>query len=174
MNFLSFLSGLNWELIISFGSLCISGFILVSNHMKSKESYDISVIDYAKPFNHVFQMLIVITNYSDSPLTISSVYCAGTICELQPKKIRGVPGQFGFCATPQFPLCIPAHGCQYVYLEFLNYPHTAPTPGTTLSLKIYSTRKMELKNVLLGDISHYLHTKEQLRVLRERQEKSQK
>lgn len=173
MKLIYVLLNLNWELIIAFVSLGISCFTWISSNINSREKYDISVIDYAKRPNNIFQILIVITNCSDNPLTIKSIYCEKTICELEPKMIRGYPGKFGFVSTPQFPLCIPAHGCQYAYLEFLNFQHTSPVPGTTLNLEIHSTLKLVSKTVLLGDISHYLHTKEQLRSFQNPQENGQ-
>lgn len=157
------LSTVNWELVIAIISLIVSCSVLISNGIKSRERYNISVVDYAFRRSDILQLLIVITNCSDSPLTIKSIFCGESICELEPKKIRGLPGNFGFVSTPQFPLCIPAHGCQYAYLEFLNYRHTPPVPGTSLTLEIHSTLKPARKTVLLGDISHYLHTTEELR-----------
>lgn len=168
--FFAFLIFLDWELIISCISLFVSIYVLISTHLKSCEKYEISIVDYSFRFGYVLQLLVVFTNHSDSPLTIKSVFCDGTICELEPKKIRGNPGSFGFVSTPQFPLCIPAHGCQYAYLEFLSHQYTAPVPGTTLNLEICSTRKSVQKTVLLGGISHYLHTKSQFQAFQDPQQ----
>lgn len=167
---IKFLLSLNWELIIAIISLIVSCSVLISNKIKSREKYSISVIDYALRHPDILQLLVVITNCSDSPLTIKSIFCHESICELEPKMIRGLPGKFGFVSTPQFPLCIPSHGCQYAYLEFLNYQHTPPTAGASLTLEIHSTLKPERKTVLLGDISHYLHTKEELQFYRDSQQ----
>lgn len=169
---LSFWIGLNWEFAISVISLIISCSVVISNRIKSREKYDISVIDYKLTRSDILQLLIVITNYSDSPLSIKSVSCQGADCELEPKPIRGKPGSLRFAATSRFPICIEAHGCQYVYLEFLDYQHTPPVPGISLTLQICSTRKQEQKMLLLGDISHYLHTREQLQALRDLQKKT--
>lgn len=169
---IKFLASLNWELIIAFVSLFISCFVLVSNHIREKERYEISVIDYVFRSPDILQLLVGITNKSSSPLIIVSVSCDGATCELEPKKIRGYPEKFGFVSTPRFPICVSSHGCQYAYLEFLNYQHTAPVRGTTLNLEIRSTLKTEQKTLLLGDISHYLHTREQLRAYRDAQEKN--
>ena len=160
---IKFLLSLNWELIIAIISLIVSCSVLISSKIKSREKYTISVVDYALRRRDILQLLVVITNCSDSPLTIKSIFCHESICELEPKMIRGLPDKFGFVSTPRFPLCIPAHGCQYAYLEFLNYRHTPPVPGTSLTLEIHSTLKPVQKTALLGDISHYLHTTEELR-----------
>lgn len=159
----SVVSSINFELLFSFAILSISAFILISNWISNIEKYEVYVIDYKLINPGIFQMLIGITNRSSSPLIIKSVSCDESICELEPKKIRGNPGGFGFVSTPRFPVCIPSHGCDYFYLEFLNFRNTQISRGTVLSLEICSTRKSERKTVTLGDISRYLHTREQYR-----------
>lgn len=47
--------------------------------------------------------------------------CGGSMCELGPKKIHGLPGQLNFAVSARFPLCIASHGCMYSYLEFQYY-----------------------------------------------------
>lgn len=167
---IKFIQSLNWEAIIACASLLLSLFILIKDHVQSKENYRIDVIDHAMRTSTIMQLLVVITNYSDNPLTIVSVKCGESICELEPKMIHGTPGKTNFAVSPRFPVCIPAHGCKYVYLEFQDYGHTRPTPGTSLTLEIRSTRLLARKTVPLGDISHYLHTREQLREYRDSQQ----
>lgn len=158
---IQFLTAINWELIIAFISLFLSVFAIISNALRSKEKYNVSIIDYKFIGPDILQLLIGLTNQSDSPLIIKSIFCNGFECELESKPIKGIQGKLNFSATPNFPVCIPSHGCQYVYLEFLDYKHTAPGFGTTLTLEICSTRHAVQKNLLLGHISHYLHTREQ-------------
>ena len=158
---IKFLTAINWELIIAFISLFLSVFAIISNALRSKGKYNVSIIDYKFIDPDILQLLIGLTNQSDSPLIIKSISCNGFDCELEPKQIKGIQGKFGFFATPNFPVCIPSHGCQYAYLEFLNYKHIAPSYGTTLTLEICSTRHSVRKNLLLGHISHYLRTREQ-------------
>ena len=62
--------------------------------------------------------------------------------------------------------------CSYAYLEFQDYQHTPAAPGINLTLEIHSTHKVELKTVSLGNISRYLHTKEQLRSSRDSQQRT--
>lgn len=167
---IKFLLSLNWELIIAIISLIVSCSVLISNKINSREKYSISVIDYAMRTNDIMQLLIVITNLSESPLTIKYVTCGETMCELEPRKIHGVPGKLNFASSARFPLCIPAHGCKYAYLEFQNYQHTPLAAGVNLTLEIHSTLKPERKTVLLGDISHYLHTKAELQSFQDSQQ----
>ena len=87
--------------------LGILGFILSASLtayslFKSRENYSISVIDYANRAKDVTQFLIIITNNSSNPLAVSSIIYERTECELEPKKIRGVFGHFGFVSTPFF------------------------------------------------------------------------
>lgn len=145
--------------------LGILGFILSASLtayslFKSRENYSISVIDYANRAKDVTQFLIIITNNSSNPLAISSIIYEGTDCELEPKKIRGQVGCWGFVSTPRFPVCISAHGCQYVYLEFVDVPYIPLSRGTAVTFQIQSTRTLADKIVILGDISHYLHSRE--------------
>ncbi len=157
--------------ILSIIGFILSAGITIHTWRKSRECYHISVIDY-EVHHSVFQLLIAISNCSSNPLVIHTISCGGIDCELEPKPIRGKPGSFGFEATPRFPLCIEAYGCHYAYLEFVDYPHTSPTPGTNLTLEIHSTRKQVQKTLLLGDKSHYLHTRAQFRAFRDSQQKT--
>lgn len=150
---------LDWSLIISIASFATSIFLVVHGRIKSRENYSLSVIDHAFR-QKCFQMLIAIVNESDSPLVIVSVSVEGNDCELESKRIRDdVSVAGGIRLSLDFPLCIPAHGCLYSYLEFVDFQGTAPGCGTHLTLQICSTRKLVQKTVLLGCHSHYLHTR---------------
>ena len=128
-----------------------------------KEVYEISIIDYKKPTLNTIQFLIQCSNKSSFPLVITNITFCGTGCQLEPKPIRGVPGQFDFQVTPQFSLYISAHSAAQVYLEFSSrtLSHTDLYPGKAVSFEIHSTRRMEQKSLHLGNISHYLHTRAQ-------------
>ena len=127
-----------------------------------KEAYEISVIDYNKPTPKTVHFLIQCSNKSSSPLVITNITFCGISCQLEPKPIRGVPGKFDFQVTPQFPLCISAHSAAQFYLEFVSrsLSHTDLYPGKAVSFEIHSTRRMEQKSLHLGNISHYLHTRD--------------
>lgn len=161
----------NWSLLFSGLSLAITLITIIVNKIKSIENYSIFPIDYAYRQN-ALQLLVSITNHSDTPLVISFIYCDGINCELEPKKIRGEPNKFGSAVTSQFPLCIAAHGCQFAYLEFSNFPHISLVPGKNLIFQIHSTRKQAQKTLFLGEPARYLHTKEQLQLFRDSQQKT--
>ncbi len=142
----------------------LSSWLAISAACRNRERYTIHVIDYTVVNQlETVQFLLCITNESGRALTITEIEYRGVCCELEPKKIRGALGTIGFQATPDFPLCIPAHSAQYVYLEFVSesLAHTALYPGTTVNFQIRSTLRRVQKSELLGDISHYLHTREQ-------------
>ena len=144
--------------------LGILGFLLSASmaifaFLRSRENYSVDVIDYANRHSDIVQFLIIITNKSSSPLAISSITYEGAICEIEPKKIRGEYQHFGFASTAAFPVCIDSHGCTYVYLEFLDVPYIPLSRGTAANFQIQSTRKLAHKTVLLGDKSHYLHSR---------------
>ena len=167
---------LNWFCVqdnITF-LIAVAGFIMslittVRNAFNARESYSIEVIDYAFRDSHNVQFLICITNRSDSALSIIDIKVFETICELYPKKIYGEPENWNFRHTANFPLCIPAHGCQHAYLEFLDGSFQADRlgPGKTVRFEIRSTRRQVRKNVTLGNESHYLHTRNQTRYHRD-------
>ena len=150
----------------------LSALLFVLGILKSRERYTVCVIDHAMRTDTIMQLLVSITNQSDRPLVITSISCGQSTCELEPKKIRGNPGQIGFAASARFPLCVPPQGCSYAYLEFQDYQHTPAAPGINLTLEIHSTHKVELKTVSLGNISRYLHTKEQLLSSRDSQQRT--
>lgn len=135
----------------------------IATRIKSKESYNVAVIDYAERWSNTLQFLICITNKSSEPLSIADISVFETSCELKPKAIYGNPEKWNFQHTPDFPLCIDSHGCSYAYLEFVGegLGHKQLGPGTAVSFEIHSTRKLVRKTVTLGPRSHYLHSREQ-------------
>lgn len=150
----------NITFLIAVISFCLSVFSLIKSAIQNRESYEIKLIDYATRKKDIVQFMVVILNYSANPLSIVSFSAGETTCELVSKAIRGYPENWNFRSTPNFPVCIPAHGCQYAYLEFVGYQGIPLAPGTKLTFEIRSTHQRRSKTVLLGDTSHYLHTRE--------------
>ena len=135
----------------------------IATRISAKESYQITVVDYATRWDNVLQVLVCITNQSSEPLSIAEISVFGTVCELRPKAIFGLPGNWNFQHTAEFPLCIDRQGCTYAYLEFVGegLGHKQLNPGTTVNFQIHSTRRQARKTVILGPRSHYLHSREQ-------------
>lgn len=153
---------------IALFSLFLSAGQIIVSLILSRESYSVDIVDYKQPFGAIVQVLMVLENKSSRALTITEIKLEGVPCELEPKKIRGSEGKFGFCHTPEFPLCIPSRGCVYCYLEFLDiyastFPRIELSPGKGLNFEIRSTRRSVQKTVTLKDKSHYLHTTDQHR-----------
>lgn len=151
----------NVTFMIAVAGFLISSYTMISGWYKSLECYELRVVDYTT-HGDVAQLLLCIENHSDSPLTIVEFSAFGKTCELRPKRIRGKPESFGFQATPQFPICISAHGAQYAYLEFVgaDVPVAGLYPGSTVRLRVRSTRREESIDIALSRISCYLHTRE--------------
>lgn len=148
-----------WADLAGVLGLALSLFIAISGAIKARENYIVRVIDYAD-FGGTTRFLISISNNSRTPLVITEISYQGTICELEPKKVRGNPEAWNGATTPRFPLCIPAGGAQFAYIEFLLAQHIPLSPGTTVTFQIRSTLLLEQKIVVLGRTSHYLHRKE--------------
>lgn len=151
----------NTTYLIALASFAMSLLAVLRSFITGRESYRIEVIDYAFRSSRDIQLLICITNKSENSLSIIDIAVFGTTCELYPKKILGTPGKWYFRHTAQFPLCIPAHGCQLLYLEFLdgNFQAGQLAPGKRIDFEIRSTRKQVRKTVILGNESHYLRTR---------------
>ena len=151
----------NVTFAIAVVSFLISCYTVITNWYKSLECYELRVVDYTT-HSDIAQMLLCIENHSASPLTVVEFSAFGVTCELRPKRIRGKPESFGFQATPQFPLCIPAHGAQYAYLEFVgaDLPVAGLYPGSTVLLRVRTTRREESVSLRLSRLSCYLHTRE--------------
>ena len=158
----------NITFLISVIGFILTTYQLIRNVILSRENYVISVIDYVKRRDDCIQFLFGIENRSSYPLCISEITFYGITCELERKAIRQRPSSWNFQSTGNFPLCIQAHSSQYVYVEFLDvpcdtFPHIQLCRGTTVTFGIRSTRSLAQKKLMLGDISHYLHTMAQHR-----------
>lgn len=153
----------NITFLIAIIGFAMSIYSVIRNAIRSAESYTIEVTDYAYRRAEVIQFLVCISNLSDEPLSITEISVFGTTCELYPKMIYGKPENWNFRHTAEFPVCIPAHGCQYAFLEFLgeNFRAEQLTPESKVCFEIRSTRKRVQKTVVLGNESHYLHAKKQ-------------
>ena len=151
----------NITFLIAVASFLITTVHVLASLIKSLESYSVDVIDYVKRTGRVVQFLVCVSNLSDMPLTVISIDFSVATCELHPKAIRNNPGAWNFQKTAEFPLCISPHSCQYAYLEFLDgdFQHMQLCRGTAVTFRIRSTRHLGQKSIILGDTSHYLHTK---------------
>lgn len=137
----------------------LSLFLAISGFLKNRQSFDVSVIDY-RDFGKATTFFLSIVNKSQSPLVITEVTYLGTVCELEPKRIRNDPQAWNGVTTPRFPICIPARSAQCVYLEFvgrLDPQHIPLTADIWVTLQIQTISHKELRTLLLGPPGHYLH-----------------
>lgn len=151
----------NVTFCISVISFVVSVLTAASAFIRSRENYAVEVIDHSTPRSDVMQLLVCIRNCSSSPLTILSFAIFGTTCELRPKKIRGNPADFGFQGTPQFPVCVPARGAVYAYLEFVggDLPVAGLYPGRRVDLTVRSTIRDRTLSITLPNTACYLHSR---------------
>lgn len=145
--------------VISAAGFLLSVFNFIYLIRSNRERFVISVVDYAD-FGPSVRFLLCIRNMSARPLAITSVVYLETVCELDPKKIRGDPTAWNGATTPRFPLCVPACGAYSAYLEFVDPPRTPLDRGTTVSFEIQTTFRLVRKTVTLPSRSHYLNKKE--------------
>lgn len=139
-------------------ALLLSVGTIVCHALRGRAAFDVDVIDYAD-FGASTRFLLAIRNRSYQPLVITSMVYNATLCELEPKMIRGCPDQWNFRATSRFPLCIPPRSASADYIEFLTHSHIPLAPGTTLTLEIHTISGRVRKTLSLGNKSHYLHTR---------------
>ena len=144
---------------ISVASFLISVWTAAVALIRSRECYTVEIIDHSAPRSDVMQLMLCISNASSRPLTVLSFSMFGTTCELRPKKIRGDPEAFGFQGTPQFPICIPAWGAVYTYVEFVggDFPVAGLYPGQKVVLTVRSTLRARSLSITLPDTACYLH-----------------
>lgn len=149
----------NIALIVSIISLLISLAMPVIQFLNSREKYRISVVDYRSPTDISAQLLVCIENLSDSPLTIISIFLDGVCCALDARTLRDMDYSRRAERIIKFPVCIPAHGAQYCYLEFFDEALQGILlfPGKELTLQIHSTFRQEYKSTILGNRLYYLH-----------------
>lgn len=146
-------------------TIAVSGFLLslynfISAKINARENYSFCVVDSSRLHNRSIRFLVCFENRSESPLTIVSVCFAGQQCELLPKPISGDSSAWNFRHTDHFPLCVPAHGAIYSYLEFVKL-NDVPQPleiDTPVTFEIRSTRRVSRKTVLLKLAAGYLPT----------------
>ena len=139
--------------------LCLSLFLAVSEFLKDRQKFEFSVLDYTdvRYVRDVTQFFVSIVNKSSAPLVITEVAFHGTICELEPKEVRSGSPARAAGTTPRFPLCVPARSAQFVYLEFVDCEHSPLVADTWVTFQIQTIDQRELRTVLLGSTSHYLH-----------------
>ena len=133
----------------------------VISTIKHRKNIKLSVIDY-NSWKNINQFFITIQNKSHSKISISSIQIVHNkqliCCELEPKIIKSrtnAPATY----TPQFPLNINGMEGFSVYLEFINCQDMLLTHGKTVDFQVYTNRGQIKKSIILGDISHYLHSK---------------
>lgn len=136
----------------------LSLFLAIYGAVRNRESYKVSLIDYADQWNTT-QFMLAIVNKSRTPLVITEISHDGTTCELVPKKIRGEPYDWNALTTPRFPVCVPALEAQVVCIEFVHKQHIPLSPGKEVTLQIQTTFHRGHKTLLLGTRSHYLNTR---------------
>ena len=149
----------NMSLVAPFFSI-ISLFVSVSDRVirwfKRRESYKVTLLECDKTRAITVVLFVNITNYSDSPLTITSMELNDVKCHLTPQKIYGEPEDFYFCASPRFPICISPHGSANYHLEFWNFDSDLkPFPEESGVLKIYSTIRKKRHKISLKPSPFY-------------------
>lgn len=139
-------------------ALLLSISIIIANYIKSRTIFDLTIVDYAD-FGGTTRFLLLVKNKSSNPLTISKIIFDETVCELEPKKIRGIPGTWNGVTTPRFPVRIPPRDADLFYVEFLTVPSTCLECGMHLNFQIQTIDLQVSKTVLLGNRSYYLNKK---------------
>lgn len=136
--------------------LCLSLFLAISGFFKTRTVFDLSVLDYTR-VRTISQFFISIVNKSSAPLVITEIVFHGTVCELEPKRIRNDPEAWSGVTTPRFPLCVPARSAQFVYLEFVGCEHSPLVADTWVTFQVQTISRRESRSVLLPGMGHYLH-----------------
>lgn len=132
--------------------------------LDSRRKVSLSVNDYKRYDDiGVVQFFVLLQNNSSKPLCISSIAIKQPsdiqTCELIPKPIRGI--EPNMIKTPWFPLNLSPHEGVLHYLEFLYCEDIELGRDKTVAFQIHTNRGMVEKAVTLGNISYYLHTKEE-------------
>lgn len=142
--------------VAGIAGFCISIFLLFLDWFRKKETYQLSVLDYAD-FGGTTRFFIIIQNNSTRPLIIKEITYCEVACELLPKRIRGNPESWNGAATHRFPIRVLPHDAEAVFLEFLVVAQNPLTPGTTVNFQIQTISQTEERSLLLGNKSHYLN-----------------
>lgn len=120
---------------------------------------DINVIDYMK-IGNVVQFFVFIHNRSERVCPVYSIQLLSRsfiTCELESKPIKERNNHL--ITTASFPINLSPLESRSVYLEFVDCPDIQLAPGKEVTFQIHTMRGPVSKIVLLGDISHYLHTR---------------
>lgn len=150
--------------IISILGFITSSFLVVNKFIANRKNITIKIHDYTS-YTEIKQFFLTIQNNSNLPICIHSFtleYSEKTFyCELIPKKIRG--DSDSLIKSPMFPINLaPKQGFQ-CFLEFLNCEGIELAQGKTIVFQIQTNRGQLKRELILGPISYYLHTKEQWR-----------
>lgn len=147
---------------ISALSLALSLFITIRTFIKERESYTVDIVDYKADPGILMYFMICVINKSDSPLTITEVRYGEYLCTLESVYVKTGVDSPHSPWTPNFPLCIPAHGAQYAYLAFegVNTSRIQLDPGTTVTLQVRTTRSTSDRSITLRNTKYYLHRNE--------------
>ena len=146
--------------LLGIAGFLLSAILFLSQLVTHRSNISLKIYDYKK-IATIVQIFINIQNNSSASLCIHSFSIINGskiyLCELIPKKIRG--HEETLCLTPMFPLNLAPYQGYQCFLEFLFCEDIQLGPGKTLALKIHTNRGVIDKSVILGNISHYLHTR---------------
>ncbi len=154
----------NITVTISVASFILSLVSIALQYFRGLERYKLSVVDYAVRYD-VLTVFFSLENRSANPLVIVNVSVLETTCELLPKLVRKILNGQEALTTPMFPVCVPAHGCSYFFLEFHidRSQQKLLVPGTKVNFQIHTTRRVTKRNLRLPSQQLcYLHKKSQL------------
>lgn len=149
------------------GAAGVAGFFLslwlaVSQWWTAREAFRLSVIDYAV-HGEVTLFLIVVENLSRSPLVVLSLTYLGTICEIEPKRVRGRPPEWNSAVSARFPIHIPPRDAGLFYIEFVGCPCSPLDVGTPVTLQIQTIRRTVPRTLILEHKAHYLNKRSRSR-----------
>ena len=137
--------------------------LYIFSFLRSRRKIVFSIIDYRKSFEHVCSFFCYIHNPSSLPLCVKSISICqnGKLyrCELTPKLIRGKDE--GLLKSPAFPLNLSAKEGAMYFLEFLFCEDIELDRGKKVDFQVHTNRGVIKLNAVLGNISYYLHTKEE-------------
>lgn len=162
-------------IVIAVAGFVLSLFLALRDVYRHRLQFKVDIIDYRQwdeRHDNTAQFLIVISNTSAKPISITRICIGRDECELEPKAIHRNPTAWNSATTPQFPVCVPADSSAFAYLEFVGYSGIPLTQGTEVTFEIQTTHRLVRKTLLLGPLSHYLRTRETLRELQNKDKKT--
>ena len=136
----------------------LSLYLAFRSWIEKRINFKISVLDY-NDYSESVRFLLAIENHSKSPLVISSISAFETVCELEPKRIRGNPTAWNGAISARLPIRVPARDTEIFYIELLTQRPIPLSAGTPVTFQIQAIGHTEQKTVLLGNRSHYLNKK---------------